>query len=67
MGTKLTYTEAFSELQQIVEEMENSQIGIDELDAKVKRASALLKICREKLFKTEQNVLETLKNIESGD
>lgn len=64
MGTKLTYTEAFAELQQIVEEMENSEIGIDELDAKVKRASVLLKICRDKLYKTEQNVLETLKSIE---
>jgi exodeoxyribonuclease VII small subunit len=67
MGTKLTYAEAFSELKQIVEEMENSQIGIDELDARVKRASALLKICREKLFKTEQNVLDTLRDIETGN
>lgn len=64
MGTKMSYTEAFAELQQIVDEMENSQISIDELDAKVKRASQLLKICREKLYKTEQNVLETLKSIE---
>ncbi|MGI0107008.1 MULTISPECIES: exodeoxyribonuclease VII small subunit [unclassified Salinimicrobium] len=64
MGTKITYTEAFTELQEIVGEMENAEIGIDELDAKVKRASALLKICREKLYKTEQNVLETLKAID---
>lgn len=64
MGTKISYTEAFTELQQIVMEMENAEIGIDELDAKVKRASALLRICREKLYKTEQNVLETLKTIE---
>ncbi|UZH55470.1 exodeoxyribonuclease VII small subunit [Salinimicrobium tongyeongense] len=64
MGTKITYTEAFSELQEIVREMENAEIGIDELDAKVKRASALLKICREKLYKTEQNVLETLKSLD---
>lgn len=65
MGTKFTYTEAFAELQQIVEEMENSKISVDELDAKVKRASVLLKICREKLYKTEQNVLDTLKNIDA--
>lgn len=64
MGNKITYSEAFAELQQIVSEMENSEIGIDLLDAKVKRASALLKICRDKLFKTEQEVLETLKAIE---
>ncbi|WP_029033540.1 exodeoxyribonuclease VII small subunit [Salinimicrobium terrae] len=65
MGTKITYTEALTELQQIVLEMEIAEIGIDELDAKVKRASFLLKMCREKLFKTEQNVLETLKTIDN--
>ncbi|MDX1603129.1 MAG: exodeoxyribonuclease VII small subunit [Salinimicrobium sediminis] len=65
MGTKISYTEAFTELQQIVLEMENSEIGIDELDARVKRASLLLKICREKLYKTEQNVMETLKTLET--
>lgn len=65
MGTKISYTEAFDELQQIVLEMENAEIGIDELDSKVKRASVLLKVCREKLYKTEQNVLDTLKNLEA--
>lgn len=66
MGTKLTYTEAFKELQQIVEEMENSQISLDDLDSKVKRAAILLKVCREKLFSTEKNVQETLKTIDPG-
>ncbi|MHA6280256.1 exodeoxyribonuclease VII small subunit [Salinimicrobium sp. CAU 1759] len=65
MGTKITYTEAFDELQQIVTDLESAEISIDELDARVKRASALLKICREKLYKTEQNVLETLKTLET--
>ena len=65
MGSKITYTEAFEELQQIVAEMENSEIGLDLLEAKVKRAAVLLKICKDKLYKTEQNVLETFKNIET--
>ena len=65
MGTKITYTEAFEELQQIVTDLEGAEISIDELDARVKRASVLLKICREKLYKTEQNVLETLKTLET--
>lgn len=65
MGTKQTYSEAFRELQQIVNELENSEISIDELDARIKRASALLKICREKLYKTEQNVMDTLKSLET--
>lgn len=65
MPNKISYTEASAELQQIVEELENSEIDIDLLEAKVKRASVLLKICRDKLHKTEQNVLEALKSIDS--
>lgn len=67
MGNKMSYTEAFEELQQIVTEMENSEISVDLLDARVKRAAVLLKLCKEKLYKTEQNVLESLKAINTGN
>ena len=63
MGNKIGYSEAFAELQQIVLEMENSEIGLDLLDSKVKRASVLLKICKDKLYKTEEKVQETLKDM----
>jgi exodeoxyribonuclease VII small subunit len=65
MANKVSYTEAFEELQQIVSEMENSEISVDALDARVKRAAVLLKICKEKLYKTEQNVLESLEAIKT--
>ena len=64
MSSKINYSEAFEELQQIISEMENSEIDIDMLDAKVKRASVLLKICKDKLFKAEENVMSTLKAME---
>ena len=67
MGNKISYTEAFEELQQIVTEMENSEISVDLLDARVKRTAVLLKLCKEKLYKTEQNVLESLKAINTGN
>ena len=57
MAKKLSYTEAFTELQQIVNEIENDETGIDLLDIKIKRAAELLKICKDKLYKTEENVL----------
>jgi exodeoxyribonuclease VII small subunit len=63
MAEKITYTQAFSELQTIVSEMENSEIDIDQLDTKIKRASELLKICKDKLFKTEKNVQKILDEI----
>lgn len=63
MSEEINYTEAHSELQEIVSEMENSEISIDELDVKIKRASELLKICKDKLFKTEKNVQDILEEI----
>ena len=65
MTEDITYTAAHNELQEIVSEMENSEITIDELDAKIRRAAELLKICKDKLFQTEksvQDVLEEIKN-----
>ena len=63
MGKKTTYTEAFSELQVIVTEIENEEIGIDLLESRIKRASELLKICRDKLYMTEKSVTDIFKEI----
>lgn len=59
----ITYTEAFIELQAIVSEMEHAEVSIDVLDQKIKRASELMKICKDKLYKTEQNVQGILKEM----
>lgn len=70
MSKEITYTEAYEELQKIVSEMENSEITIDLLDSKIKRASELLRICKDKLFKTEKNVqkiLDEINNYSAGE
>lgn len=60
-----SYTKAYEELQQIVEGMENEDINIDDLEKNIKRASELLKICKDKLHKTEQSVLKNLEEIKT--
>lgn len=65
MSEEQSYTQAFEELQEIVADMENSQITIDELDQRIKRASELLKICKDKLFTTEKNVQQVLEEIKN--
>jgi exodeoxyribonuclease VII small subunit len=67
MENKLTYTEAIAELETIVEEIENEDISVDDLSEKVKRASELIRLCKTKLTKTEQEVNEVLKEIEGTD
>lgn len=65
MSENITYTAAHNELQEIVSEMESSEITIDELHAKIKRAAELLKICKDKLFQTERNVQDVLEEIKN--
>lgn len=67
--TDITYTAAFSELQEIVSALEEGEISVDELSEKVKRAALLIKVCRLKLTSTEEDVNAILKELEapSGD
>lgn len=60
MAKELTYTEAFEQLQEIVQKMENADISVDELSDNIKKATQLIKICKDKLTKTEQEVNKTI-------
>jgi len=66
MQEKITYTEAFEELQGIVSEIEQGEISVDELSEKVKRATQLIKVCRTKLTTTEEDVSKILKELEDS-
>ncbi len=61
--TKLTYAEAMNELENIVERVERNEMDIDDLTERLKRAQELVRFCRERLLKTEEEV----KNILSSD
>jgi exodeoxyribonuclease VII small subunit len=61
------YTEAYEELQNIISEIEGGEITVDVLSEKVKRAAFLIKICRNKLTATEEDVNRILKELESSE
>lgn len=63
--TEINYIEAFDELQEIVSDMEDGQINVDELAQKVKRATELIRICKNKLTATEGDVQKILKELET--
>lgn len=64
MNEKFSYSKAFEELQVILDELEGGNIEVDKLSSKVKRASELIKLCREKLKKTELEIKEIVKEFE---
>ncbi|MCW3785648.1 exodeoxyribonuclease VII small subunit [Plebeiibacterium sediminum] len=61
---KIGYVEAIEEIEEILSKIEGDELDVDELSEKVKRVSVLLKLCKEKLHKTETEVENILKEIE---
>lgn len=61
---KVTYKEAISEIEEILEKIENDELDVDELSEKVKRVSSLIKICKDKLQTTEAEVEKILDDME---
>ena len=65
MATKKpSYQEAVNEIDEILAKIENEELDVDELSAQVKRVSSLIKMCKDKLHKTEEEVENILKEME---
>ena len=60
----LEYKNAMDRLDAILERIDNSEMGIDELAGQVEEATSLLKKCRQILVATEKNVQEALDSLE---
>lgn len=60
MNENIKYEQALKELEDIVSAMENDELDIDTLAEQLKTAKRLLKLCRDKLTKTEQEVKQIL-------
>jgi exodeoxyribonuclease VII small subunit len=62
----LSYKEAISEIEEILGQIENEEPDVDQLSEKVKRLSALVSLCREKLHHTEEEIEKILREIEKS-
>lgn len=62
---QISYNEAVSEIEEILQQIENEELDIDLLTDKVKRVSFLLSHCKNKLHQTETEVQKILDNIET--
>jgi exodeoxyribonuclease VII small subunit len=60
MSKELKYEAAFAELQSIVNKMENDELDIDQLSEQLKRAQELIKFCKDKLTKTDEEIKKIL-------
>ena len=58
---EISYKSAVQEIETILGKIEEGTLDVDELTANVKRVTELLRICRNKLQKTESEVTKILK------
>jgi exodeoxyribonuclease VII small subunit len=59
---KMSYDEAMKEIEETLEMIESGNLGVDELADRVSRVTRLLKICRERLYQTEEKLGEILQD-----
>lgn len=56
----MKYEEAVRQLEEIVDKMENNEPDIDTLSAQLKKAQQLVKLCQDKLTKTDEEIKKLL-------
>ena len=61
MQKKPSYEEAMSRLEESVQNMEDGNLDLDTLTLQLREAKSLIKICKDKLTKTDAEINEILK------
>lgn len=56
----MKYEEAIKNLESIVSMMESGKLDLDQLEEKLKEAQQLIKLCRDKLKKTDEEISKLL-------
>ena len=60
---QLTYKDAFKRLQEIQQLIEGSKLDVDELSTVLKEATALPKVCKDKLFVVSEETKKILEGM----
>ena len=60
------YEQAFAELQTIVRRMENDELDIDQMSEQLRRAQQLIRLCKDKLTRTDEEIKRILDENSAG-
>lgn len=64
---KETYTEAMKKLEAIVAKIEGGELDIDQLGDNLKEAQKLIKFCKDKLYKADEEIRKMLDDSLGGE
>lgn len=60
MKDEITYKKAVQQLEQIVDRLENGELDIDTITEQLKEAQHLIKFCKDKLTKADEDINKIL-------
>ena len=63
----VSYKKAFEGLEEIFDGLQSGNIGVDDLEGKLKKALEYIKVCKDVLKKQEAKVTDILKEIEKEE
>lgn len=64
---KLTYEQAMKRLEEIVDRIDRNESDLDSLTEQLKEAQTLIKFCRDKLYKTDEEIKKMLEEKEADE
>jgi len=63
---KITYSEALTELEHILQDLENNpEVNMEQIADKVKRASLLIDVCKKQLHELDQELEKIMTELDS--
>ena len=60
--TEMKYEDALRQIEEIVEKLENNELDIDTMSEQLKTAQKLIKLCKDKLTKTDEEIKKILES-----
>jgi exodeoxyribonuclease VII small subunit len=60
---EFSFSEAVTEIEDILKQIENGELDVDKLSVEVKRASELIRQCQKKLRTTEEEINSIFKDL----
>jgi exodeoxyribonuclease VII small subunit len=66
MSAEIGYTQAVAELERILAELEGDAVDVDRLAEKVRRASFLISVCRDRIAGARFEVEQVVADLDGG-
>ena len=65
--TEIGYADAMTELEEILDQLDDDELDVDVLATKVERASTLIQLCRDRISSARVQVEQVVASLDTSD